>query len=188
MARGHVGSGSAYTWLSALDPTWSLKPDPPLISCHLSYPSYLLPPVLIDGRTQQLPTVVPNRGGGATYGRCLDASLSRYPLRAVLRVTRSAVVRGLSTSPQACNSTVRFMCYIGPFLPMPRCCAITPCLQWLKKHTIWRGNEYSSWSLHTGLHPGSISGAWCSDFTALQEHVRLLVCPSSPTQCQAKPV
>ena len=41
------------------------------------------------------------------------------------------------------------MYFIAPRLPLPRCCAVSQCLQWLNKHAIWRGNDYSSWSLPT---------------------------------------
>ena len=182
--RGRNGRGSAYTHPSALDSVWGLKLGPPLLSCNLSYPSYL--PCLLIG--------VPgnSRRWCQTWaGELLTvvawmqvAVLSGYPLRAVLRATHSAVVRVLSTEPQDFNSTVRFMYYIAPRLPLPCCCAVFQCLQWLKKHAIWRGNNYSSLFPPTGLRRGTVSGAWCSDFPSLQEHIRLLVCLRTVTmQC-----
>ena len=117
------------------------------------------------------------------------ALLSGYTLRAVLRATHSAVVRGLSTGPQDCNQTVKFVYHMGPLLPFPRRCAIVRCLQWLKKNAIWRGTEYSSWSLPLHLRPGNTWGAWCSDYTALVEHSHCLhhSGPSAQPLCVCDP-
>ena len=184
LVRGRNGRGSAYTHPSTLDSLWGLKVGPTLLSCNLSYHSYL--PCLLIGVLSNSPRWCQTWAGELLIVSAWMqvAVLSGYPLRAVLRATHSAVVRGLSTGPQDFNSTVRFMYYIAPHLPLPHCCAVSrcavsQCLQWLKKHAIWRGPDCSSWSLPTGLRPGAVSGAWCSDFPSLQEHVQLLVCPSA---------
>ena len=169
LVRGSAGEGSAYTHPNALDSSWSIKLGSPLISPVLSYPSYLpcfLTGVLSNSRCYrcrcdtwagELVTVAPWMQVALVLG---------YTRRAVLRATHSAVVRGLSTGPQDCNETVKFLYQIGPHLPMPRPCAIATALKWMRRHAKWRGHEYSSRSLPHHLHPGNTSGAWCSDYTS----------------------
>ena len=128
LVRGRNGKGSAYTHPSALDSVWGLKLGPPLLSCNLSYPSYL-PCLLIGVLSNSRRWCQTWAGELLTVAAWMQvAVLSGYPLRAVLRATHSAVARGLSTGPQAFNSAVRFMYYIAPRLPLPRCCAVSQCL------------------------------------------------------------
>ena len=183
LVRSRNGRGSAYTHPIALDSAWGLKLGPPLLSCSLSYPSYF-PCLLIGVLSNSRCWCQTWAGELLTVAAWMQvAVLFGSPLRAVLRATHSAVVRSLTTGPQDFNSTMRFVYYISPRLPLPRCCAVSQCLLWLKKHAIWRGNDYSNCSLPRGLRPGAVSGAWCSDLPAPHEHVRLPVCPSALSPC-----
>ena len=98
------------------------------------------------------------------------AILLGYPPTMVRRAAHSAIVCGLSASQHDSAQIVRFMYHILPHLHTQRWCILFRCLRWLQHHAFWLGDHYSSWALPGHLRPDDVSGAWCSDWAALEHH------------------